>query len=138
MHNNVFYRYGGLPVQITRTVEARWASGPQMSGSNNWMTPGSTQAPAAWTGTRTGADPGFADASAGDYSPADGSPLVDAGSRNPTSAEELAFPGPLFPPALHPPGPPGVFVLRFPNPRPVDGALDIGAYERNQPGLPKQ
>jgi len=64
-------------------------------------------------------------------------PLVDAGSGNPTSAEEFPFPGPLFPPALHPPGPPSVFVVRFPNPRPVNGASDIGAYERNAPGLPK-
>jgi hypothetical protein len=137
MHNNVFYRHGGLPVQITRTVEAVWANGPQMSGSNNWMTTGSTQAPAAWTRTRTGANPGFADATNGNYSPADGSALVDAGSGNPTSAAGFQFPGPLFPPALHPPGPPGVFVVRLPNPRPVDGALDIGAYERNKPGLPQ-
>jgi len=132
MHNNVFYRYGGQPVQITRTVEAVWKSGPQMSGSNNWMTTGSTQAPPAWTGTLTGTDPGFVNLAGNDFSPTAASPLLNAGNPNPTSANGFQFPNPHFPPAYHPPGVPGAFGV--PNSRPADGLIDIGAYERGAAG----
>ena len=135
MHNNVFYRYGGQPVTITRTVEAVWKSGVQMSGSNNWMTTGSTTAPPAWTGTLSGTNPGFSNATTGDYSPATGSPLIDAGNDNPTSAVGFPFPGPLFPPGFHPPGLPGAFGT--PNPRPADATIDIGAYEQGSGGPPQ-
>ena len=135
MHNNVFYRYGGLPVQITRTVEAVWASGSQMSGSNNWMTTGSTEVPPAWTGTRTGTNPRFTDASVGNYSLAAGSPLLDVGNPNPTSATAFPFPRPLYPPRFHPAGLPGAIGVA--NPRPIDAAIDIGAYERSAAGLPQ-
>ena len=117
MHNNVFYRYGGLPVTITRTVEAVWKSGVQMSGSNNWMTTGSTTAPPAWTGTLSGADPGFTNAGAGDYSPATGSALVDAGNDNPTSAVGFPFPAPALSAGVPSPGDAGRLRHSQPPPR---------------------
>jgi hypothetical protein len=126
MHDNVLYRAGG-GVNVMRTVEAVWKSGQQIAGSSNWITSGSTKVPSTWTGTLTGASPGFANAAGGDYSLAAGSPLIDAGNGSPSGPPGYAFPNPLFPPAFHPPGPPAVF--GSPNPRPFDGQIDVGAYE---------
>jgi hypothetical protein len=127
MHNNVFSRSGG-PVTILRTAEAVWASGEHIAGSNNWVTTGSTSLPTQWVGTLTGSSPGFANAAGGDYSPALGSPLLDAGNDTLSGPAGYPFPDPLFPPAFQPPGTPGVF--GSPNPRPLDQRIDIGAYER--------
>jgi hypothetical protein len=133
MHDNVFYRSGG-GVTILRTAEAVWKSGPQIAGSNNWVTTGSSS-PAQWTGTLTGSSPGFTNAAGGDYSPAAGSPLLDAGNDVLSGPSGYPFPDPLFPPAFQPPGTPGVF--GSPNPRPVDQRIDIGAYERGSGASPQ-
>ena len=127
MHNNVFYRSVG-PVTVVRTADAVWASGERIAGSNIWVVTGSTGIPTQWTGTLTGSSPGFTNAAGGDYSPVAGSPLLNAGNAAPSGPSGYPFPNPLFPPAFHPPGTPGAFGT--PNPRPVDGSLDIGAYER--------
>ncbi len=126
-HNNVFFRAGGQPVNLERTVEAVWSAGRQVAGSNNWVTAGSTNVPPEWSGTRGGADPGFANATGGDYTPGSGSPLIDGGASAVTGPPGYPFPGPLFPPAFHPPGPPGAFGQAIP--RPARGQLDVGAFE---------
>ena len=101
MHNNVFYRSGG-GVTIVRTVEAVWASGERFAGSNNWISTGSTSVPTPWTGTITGSNPGFTNAAGGDYSPAAGSPLLNAGNETLSEPRGLPLPRPPLPARLPP------------------------------------
>ena len=129
MHGNVFHNTGaGVGLNLIRTTEADWTTGvARISGQNNWVESGSINVPAAWTGTGFGADPGFVDVIAHDLRPAPGSPLIDAGASSPAPPPGYPFPNPLFPPAFQPPMrtlTPGV-----PSPRPLVGAIDIGAYE---------
>ncbi|MCU0293206.1 MAG: right-handed parallel beta-helix repeat-containing protein, partial [Thermoanaerobaculaceae bacterium] len=128
MHNNVFHRDGGV-VTITRTVEASWVAGEQIAGSKNWVLTGAASVPAQWTGTITGAGPGFTSLTGNDLRPAAGSPLLDQGSASPSGPPGYPFPGPLFPPAKHPPAhqpqAPGSAEAR-----PAVGVIDIGAFER--------
>jgi hypothetical protein len=129
MHDNVFYNTGaGVGLNLIRTTEAEWTTGvARISGESNWVESGSINVPGAWTGTVFGADPGFVDVLGHDLRPAAGSALVDAGTSTPTPPAGYPFPSPLFPPAFHPPlrtVTPGA-----PSPRPVVGAIDIGAFE---------
>ncbi len=128
-HNNVFLRPDGDGVNLVRTVEAVWTTGSEViAGSNNWVETGSTNVPAQWTGTLTGADPGFVDLPGLDLHPAGGSPLVDAGTNDPQPPPGFPFPSPLFPPAFEPPShalqAPGSAVARV-----AGAAVDIGAFE---------
>src|SRR5690349_47683 len=60
MHNNVFFRVGGAAIdKIVLETRTRWVAGRVSTGSNNWVTTGSALVPTAWTGTVTGASPGF-------------------------------------------------------------------------------
>jgi hypothetical protein len=126
MHNNVFHRPGGS-LNLTRVAEAYWTGGsPGFAGGNNWITAGASNVPSQWTGTLQGSDPGFVDLAAGDLRPAAGSPLVDAGRAAPPSPAAYPFPDPAWPPAY------SAGVSGRPTaapPRPVKGAVDIGAYE---------
>jgi hypothetical protein len=131
MSNNVFYNSAaGAPLMMRMDIaggEFQWVSGPQIAGQNNWVESGATQVPASWTGTITGANPRFRRGLRA-LRPAANSPLLDAATPAPTGPPGFAFPSPLFPPTYEPP-------LRGPrlfgrHRRPVDGALDIGAYER--------
>jgi hypothetical protein len=129
MHNNVFHHPGGGSAPLVRTAEAGWSGGEVISGRNNWVHTDLTAVPQQWTGTLTGADPGFENVDTHDLKPAPGSPLVHAGTAFPESPAGHAFPDPLFPPEFEPPlrklpGPGAVL------PRPSDGSLDIGAFER--------
>jgi hypothetical protein len=126
MHNNVFHRPGG-GLNLMRVAEADWTQGQAvMAGSNNWITTGAANVPVQWKGTLQGTDPGFAGFATGDLRPAAGSPLLDAAAATTASPEGFAFPDPLFPPVFCPPfGAASV----FPVTRPVQGAMDIGAYE---------
>jgi hypothetical protein len=128
MHGNVFHGAGGAAVNMLREVEADWVAGRVVGGDRNWVTAGSQNVPPEWTGTITGADPGFANAAALDLRPAASAPIRDAGPAGTTSPPGHAFPSPLFPPALTPPQhsslAPGAAVAR-----PPDGPLDAGAYE---------
>jgi hypothetical protein len=131
MHNNVFASSTGTPAPIVRTVEAVWTAGEQISGQNNWVQNGLTQAPAGWTGTVSGAQPGFRNFGSDDLTPAEGSPLINGGTSAPQSPQEFSFPSPLFPPAAHPPQ----HTLLVPGsavPRPLIGLPDIGAFEFQQ------
>jgi hypothetical protein len=129
MHNNVFLRVDGTGVNIMRTVDANWTTGSEViAGSNNWVQTGSTNLPSQWTGTLTGADPGFADLASGDLRPAAGSPLIDHGNDAPQDPPGYPFPAPLFPPAFQPPlhalETPGEAAVRV-----IDGPIDVGAFE---------
>ncbi|MBP7864493.1 MAG: FG-GAP repeat protein [Acidobacteria bacterium] len=128
MHNNVFWRVGGGPVTVFTEQDIDWRPGQRtIGGSGNWVPTGSSSIPAGWIGTLTGADPGFADLAGGDLSPAGGSPLLDHGTSSPASPPGYPFPNPLFPPAFLPDASaqaPGTA-----QPRAVDGAIDIGAFE---------
>jgi hypothetical protein len=131
MHNNVFASASGGVIKIVRTAEAVWSTGVELiAGSRNWVPSVAIDLPSEWTDTMTGADPGFEDAGGADLTPASGSPLIDAGNQSPSGPPGHPFPDPLFPPAMAPPqrAPqlPGTAL-----PRPADGALDIGAYERS-------
>jgi len=124
-HNNVFYA-PGAGVNLYRDVEAIWVGGSAtIAGSNNWVTTGSTNVPAGWTGTLTGADPGFANLAGNDLAPGTGSPLREAGGSAPAFATH-PFANPLFPPAC---SPPARTVGTSPVARPANGTIDLGAYE---------
>ena len=128
MHNNVFVSNTGAAAPIVRTVEAQWTSGEQISGQNNWVQNVLTTIPVEWTGTIRGVDPGFRDIASGDFSPASGSPLINAGTSNGQPPQGFPFMNPLFPPAWEPP----VHELIAPgtaSPRFIAGAIDIGAFE---------
>lgn len=127
MHNNVFYTGPAGAPRILRDLDANWTSGSQqISGQNNWVESGATDIPTQWTGTVSGASPGFVDFANFDLRPAIGSPLVGLATMSPTSPPGYPFPGPLFPPAYQPPL---RSVATVAWPRAADGDLDSGAYE---------
>lgn len=130
MHNNIFYRHGGA-VDLQRATNVSWTTGSAIiSGSNNWVTENAVDVPSQWTGTHTGSDPGFADFALLNLRPETGSPLLDNGNSNTSQFDPSGypFPGPLFPPTLHPPVAP-LADMSTAEPRPGDGTIDIGAYE---------
>jgi hypothetical protein len=129
MHNNVFFRVGGAAIdKVVLETRTRWVAGRVSTGSNNWVTTSSALIPTAWTGTLTGANPGFVNIATFDVHPTSTSPLVDAGDGNPQSPAGHPFISPLFPPAFVPPFHTALAVGTA-QARPVFGAIDIGAYE---------
>jgi hypothetical protein len=130
LHNNVFYRLGGGSMQLVRDLEAVWVSGAaRTSGTKNWAPTGSTGIPAGVTGTVTGADPKFVNASGRDLRLASGSPLINAGASSFASPSGYTFPAPLAVPAFLPPA----HVLERVGgalPRVLSGGIfDISAFE---------
>ena len=129
VHNNVFFRVGGAPIdKVVLETRVRWVAGRVSVGTNNWLPTGSAMIPTDWTGTVFGANPGFTNISTYDVRPASGSPLINAGNPAPASPAGHPFINPLFPPAFHPP----LHTLLAPgtaSPRPANGVIDIGAYE---------
>lgn len=132
MHNNVLHRADGTPVNVLRQVEAAWTDGKQIAGSANWVTAGSSNVPAAWSGTLSGASPGFTNLPNNDLTPAMGSALLNAANSSPHTPAAFPFPSPYSPPDTHPPR---HVAEAATSPRPFDCDLDIGAYER-APGVP--
>ena len=129
MHNNVFFRVGGAAIdKVVLETRVKWVAGRVSTGSNNWVTTGSALIPTAWTGTLTGASPGFVDITTYDVHPTATSQLVDHGDTNPQSPAGHPFINPLFPPAFVPPFHTALAVGTA-QARPVFGAIDIGAYE---------
>jgi hypothetical protein len=121
-HNNVFYRPDGAPIELVRTVEA--SGTPAVYGSHNWATGGSP-IPTGWTGTVTGADPGFTAMGTMDFRPAAGSPLRDQGQSN-----APAFPGHEMPaPVGTTVGEPARDAVSSNTRRAGSDAIDIGAFE---------
>lgn len=129
LHNNVFYRLGGGSMQLVRDVEAVWTSGAaRTSGSKNWAPSGSTGIPAGVTGTMTGADPKFVNATGRDLRTSAGSPLINTGAASFASPSGYAFPSPLSSPAFLPPAH-ALARVGSALPRLVSGGLDVGAFE---------
>ena len=127
MHNNVIYRAGGGPVNLTDTSSVVWATGSAViAGVNNWIGTGSTNVPSQWTGTLTGTDPGLV-AQVTDLRPAATSPLVNAGMNTPATIAGHPFPSPLATPAFVPS--PALLAVGAAVVRPTIGTIDIGAYE---------
>ncbi|HMR11573.1 MAG TPA: hypothetical protein PKA88_37590, partial [Polyangiaceae bacterium] len=129
MHNNVFWATGSGTVNVVRTVEAQWTQGSALiAGSNNWVKTGGTNIPSQWTGTLSGAAPGFSNASAFDFHPTVSAAIVDKGAATLSGPSGYPFPSPLAAPASHPPDrqllAPGGAVAR-----PKSGAIDLGAFE---------
>lgn len=128
-HNNVLAAPNGGTLRVERTVEAQWTNGRQVGGSSNWVQAGATYLPAEWSGTLQGANPGFANAAAFDFTPAAGSPLLNAANPAPQPIPGYAVPSTTFPPTLRP------MRAAACTPRIAAGALDIGALERNADAL---
>jgi hypothetical protein len=129
MHGNALLSANGSAVNVVRTVEAVWAGGSRIvAGSRNWVQTGSTNVPAEWTNTKTGASPDVANLANLQLTPRSTSPLVNAGVDAPATIPGHAFPTPLARAQFHPPArtvvlPGGAAA------RPVSGVTDIGAYE---------
>jgi hypothetical protein len=129
VHNNVFFRVGGAPIdKVVLETRTRWVAGRVSTGTNNWLPTGSALIPTAWTGTISGTNPEFVDISTYDVHPSANSALVNAGNTNPPSPAGHPFINPLFPPAFVPPFHTALAVGTA-SARPVFGAIDIGAYE---------
>jgi hypothetical protein len=126
-HNNVIYASAGGAVRIERTVEAVWANGRQVGGSNNWIPTGSSFVPAEWTGTLSGSNPGFANVAAFDLTPTLVSVLHNSADTAPQSIPGYPVAGTLFPPHYQPQR--SLAAVGSASPRPSDGDLDIGAIE---------
>jgi hypothetical protein len=122
-HGNVIAGGAGSG-NVIRETEADWETSPRgVGGDRNWVRDG-WAVPPEWTNTLRGADPGF---EPGTARPAAGSPLLDAGPASTSSPPGHEFPGPLFPPAMHPPSRAALAPVEA---RPPGAPLDIGAYER--------
>jgi len=129
VHNNVFFRVGGAPIdKVVLETRVRWVAGRVSTGTNNWLPTGSALIPTAWTGTIFGTNPGFTNIATYDVRPIATSPLVNTGNNAPPSPTGHPFISPLFPPAFHPPFHTALAVGTA-SARPVFGAIDIGAYE---------
>lgn len=133
MSNNVFYTAPEGVVGLVRADddERCWTNGGEdderIAGANNWVETGSV-VPTGWTGTITGAYPGFANVAAFDFRPNPGSPMHNAGTSTPPGPAGFPFPSPHFPPAFEPPS--RAALPGSPAPRRIaSGALDLGAFE---------
>ena len=97
MSNNVFYNAAaGAPLLMRMDIvggEFQWVSGVRIAGQNNWVETGATAVPAAWTGTITGANPGFRRLSVSNLRPSSTSPLLGRGHRRSVRAGRLSVPG---------------------------------------------
>jgi Right handed beta helix region len=106
--NNLFYHNKSYGDQLFLRSEKP----VPVSGENNWFVEG-TVVSAGLEGTLFGADPGLVDPQGGDYRPAAGSPLVNAGTISAAGSPEYQY--------FHPMGR---------KEREIDGpAIDIGAFE---------
>lgn len=127
LHNNIFYRVGGGSVQVFRD-DAKWATGkPLIKGVNNAVPTGTT-VPSGFTGTKIVSDPGFTDIANLDVTLLPTSPLRNAGVNSTSGIAGRTFPSPLALPLYHPPRarlePVGTAARR-----PIEGAIDLGAFE---------
>ena len=129
VHNNVFFRVGGAPIdKVVLETRVRWVAGRVSTGSNNWLPSNSAMIPSGWGGTIFGSNPGFVNISTYDLRLASGSPLINNGDTSPASPAGHPFINPLFPPAFVPPLH-TLLAVGTASARPVNGTIDIGAYE---------
>lgn len=130
LYNNAFVTRDGSPVTLFRTDRVTWTRGkPLVFGSHNFIPTGSREVLDGLTSTVGGSAAKLVDLAGFDLRPADGSPLVDAGTATRPTNPEAPFPNPLADVASHPPtrtlGPPAA--------RPSRGTIDIGAFEAGAP-----
>ncbi|MFZ5353672.1 MAG: hypothetical protein ACOZCL_13260 [Bacillota bacterium] len=78
--NNIFTKLSGYGVRIYTDSDAEWVNGVQITGTNNWVQTSSTSIPSGWSGTLSGNDAGFEDASILNLNPGSNSPLIDNGT----------------------------------------------------------
>ncbi len=127
MHNNVFYRLGGEPIEILNEDTADWTTGERIcAGRHNWVAEGAT-CPPEWTGTISGSDPVFANVGSFDLHLAPRSPLIGAGTLEFVGPPGRPFPDPLPRPAFIPPSR-GVETVGSARSRTEESTVDIGAF----------
>jgi hypothetical protein len=130
MYSNVVYNTSaGSSTRVLNDTDGSWVHGSRLViGSNNFIPTGATNIPTQLAATVTGSSPGFANTASFNFTPATGSPLLNAGAASTPTVASYPFPNPLFPPGGTPPSraalPPGGAT-----PRTSDGAIDIGAIE---------
>lgn len=132
MYNNAVYATAqGGDIRIINDADGEWAHSPRsLAGGNNWIIAGATMVPSAneWSGTVRGSASPFVNAGAKDFRPAAGGPLVNGGAATTPTIAAYPFHNPLFPPAFHPPLA-ALIDTGSAQKRPVDAAIDIGAFE---------
>jgi hypothetical protein len=122
-------RVFGAPIdKVVLETRVRWVAGRVSAGSNNWLPSNSAMIPSGWGGTIFGSNPGFVDISTYDLRLASASPLINNGDPAPASPAGHPFINPLFPPAFVPPLH-TLLAVGTASARPVNGTIDIGAYE---------
>jgi hypothetical protein len=133
MHGNVIWSAATGAMGLVRADDGErcWTDGEQILGGANWVETGTSPIPAGWSGTLSGAAPGFEDVATLALRPAAGSPLLDAVAAAPPTIPAFPFPGGLWPPPSEPaaaalPGDPAW-------PRAWDADCDVGAFERPGP-----
>ena len=138
MYNNVIYSTAsGSDIRVVNDADGAWVHTPRsIIGGNNWVMTGATMAPATgeWSGTIRGNASPFADAIAKNYHPGQGSALTDVGAAVTPTIALYPFPKPLFPPAYQPPQA-ALIDTGSAERRPVDGGIDIGAFEASSASI---
>jgi hypothetical protein len=142
MHNNTIFQAGGTVPAILREntgadtpvcapfATTPWSGARSVFGTRNWVQTGATFVPTEWTGTVSGADPGFRNLAARDLRPSAASPLRNAGSNRPPSPTGFPMPWSLprvsYDPPLRAKLAPGDERARIPQ---GYFTVDIGALE---------
>ena len=128
LHNNVFYRPGGLDTTFIKRSDP-FGPDPVVSGTNNWIGDNFLEIPNGIIQPIRGNAPGFADINTFDFRPIDSSPLVDQGASLKSLSGPYPFPNPLEDPLYLPP-PRRMLAVNSAVLHPIAGkSIDIGAYE---------
>ena len=132
MYNNVMYAaQQGADFRVINDADGEWVHSPRsLTGAANWVSAGASRmpVPSEWSGTVSGNASPFVNVNEGNVLPSPAGPLQDAGVSTTPTFTEYPFSAGLFPPVMHPPQ----SVLPAPGTtgeRPVDGKVDIGAFE---------
>ncbi|WP_051176437.1 right-handed parallel beta-helix repeat-containing protein [Luteimonas mephitis] len=144
MHNNVVYQTaaGSTPAIVRENPASEvgtpycgpmdrnpWTTGRKVAGTSNWVQSGAMLVPYEWTGTVSGASPGFANAAQNQLRPAPGSPLIDSGTNSPPSPSGFPYPSPLLIPDFEPPLRAKMAIGGEVRRTITGGRIDIGALE---------
>ena len=102
VHNNVFYRNGGLVFMVHQDPLPAGSSNA-FAGANNWVPKNSYTVPDEWTGTILGTNPAFVDVTNFLLTPKTNSQLFNAGISPTVGLPNFPFPSPLAAPIFLPP-----------------------------------
>jgi hypothetical protein len=135
MYNNVVYNTSaGGATRVLNDTDGSWVHGSRLViGSNNFILTSATNIPTQLTATVTGSNPSFTNAASFNFTPATGSPLLNAGATSTPTVASYPFSNPLFPPISTPPSR-AALLPGSATPRTSDGAIDIGAIEAGTVG----